>query len=152
MVYTEARTFKPRTRYATQPCVTFASDKFDSQQHGVWKDKCIKDIPYGLLSALLTTFFIMLLLFSILWVTAYLFMLAVANSSEQNIARGLNDIMQELDPLTHFQSTPKNIMFGANMGGSSHHSWVMRVLDELDRRGHKITYATTASIRKVRWH
>ncbi|KAJ8654836.1 hypothetical protein O0I10_009560 [Lichtheimia ornata] len=85
----------------------------------------------------------MLLLFSILWVTAYLFMLAVANSSEQNIARGLNDIMQELDPLTHFQSTPKNIMFGANMGGSSHHSWVMRVLDELDRRGHKITYATT---------
>lgn len=94
----------------------------------------------------------MILIFSILWVAANLFMLAVANSSEQNIARGLNDIMQELDPLTHFQSSPKNIMFGANMGASSHHSWVMRVLDELDRRGHKITYATTVSARRVQWY
>lgn len=72
--------------------------------------------------------------------------LAVANSSEHLVAWEMNDIMQELDPLTHYQNSPKNIMFGVNMGASSHHSWVMRVLDELDRRGHKITYATTASI------
>ncbi|KAI7880330.1 UDP-Glycosyltransferase/glycogen phosphorylase [Lichtheimia hyalospora FSU 10163] len=84
-----------------------------------------------------------MLITSILWVVANLFMVAVANSSDQQVARGLNDIMQELHPFTHFQNSPKNIMFGVSMGGSSHHSWVMRVLDELDRRGHKITYATT---------
>ncbi|KAI7874801.1 UDP-Glycosyltransferase/glycogen phosphorylase, partial [Lichtheimia hyalospora FSU 10163] len=38
---------------------------------------------------------------------------------------------------------PKNILFGITSGGSSHHSWVMRILDELDRRGHNVTYATT---------
>lgn len=84
-----------------------------------------------------------MILISILLVTATL--LAVANSSEHQVISNLNDIMQELDPLTRYQSSPKNIMFGVNMGASSHHSWVMRVLDELDRRGHKITYATTAS-------
>ena len=72
-------------------------------------------------------------------------MVAVANSSDQQVTWELNDILQELHPFTHFQGSPKNIMFGVSMGGSSHHSWVMRVLDELDRRGHKITYATTAS-------
>lgn len=82
-------------------------------------------------------------LISILLVIATL--LAVVNSSEHQVVSDLNDIMQELDPLTRYQNSPKNIMFGVNMGASSHHSWVMRVLDELDRRGHKITYATTAS-------
>lgn len=54
-----------------------------------------------------------------------------------------NDIFNELEPNSHFRSSPKNILFAVTVGGSSHHSWVMRVLDELDCRGHNITYATT---------
>lgn len=56
-----------------------------------------------------------------------------------------NDIFNELEPSSHFRSSPKNILFAVTVGGSSHHSWVMRVLDELDRRGHNITYATTVN-------
>lgn len=37
---------------------------------------------------------------------------------------------------------PKHIMFMTTFGGSSHVSWVLSILDELSKRGHKITYVT----------
>ncbi|KAI9489792.1 hypothetical protein BDB00DRAFT_841429 [Zychaea mexicana] len=39
--------------------------------------------------------------------------------------------------------TPKNILFGVTLGGSSHASWVTRILNELSLRGHNVTYAGT---------
>ncbi|KAI9268202.1 hypothetical protein BDA99DRAFT_505187 [Phascolomyces articulosus] len=39
--------------------------------------------------------------------------------------------------------TPKNILFGVTLGGSSHASWVVRILNELADRGHNVSYAGT---------
>ncbi|KAI8883839.1 glycosyltransferase family 1 protein [Backusella circina FSU 941] len=41
---------------------------------------------------------------------------------------------------TYFES--KNIGFVAPMGGSSHMTWVLTILDELNERGHNITFFT----------
>jgi mevalonate pyrophosphate decarboxylase len=37
---------------------------------------------------------------------------------------------------------PKNIMFSAMMGGSSHVVWVLSILQELTERGHDVTFYT----------
>lgn len=39
----------------------------------------------------------------------------------------------------------KNIAFSVSQGGSSHHNWVLTIIDLLAQRGHNITYLTTAS-------
>ncbi|KAI9274176.1 hypothetical protein BY458DRAFT_569913 [Sporodiniella umbellata] len=39
-------------------------------------------------------------------------------------------------------SESKHIMFMSTFGGSSHVSWVLSILDELSKRGHRITYVT----------
>ncbi|KAJ8654843.1 hypothetical protein O0I10_009567 [Lichtheimia ornata] len=70
-------------------------------------------------------------------------LLCLGVSSSALDAGNNNDIFAELDPSSYFRGTPKNVLFGVTAGGSSHHSWVMRVLDELVRRGHNVTYATT---------
>jgi hypothetical protein len=44
---------------------------------------------------------------------------------------------------TYFE--PKNIGFVAPMGGSSHITWVLTILDELCERGHNITFFTRVS-------
>ncbi|KAI8328562.1 hypothetical protein BC941DRAFT_444655 [Chlamydoabsidia padenii] len=49
------------------------------------------------------------------------------------------------DPIqlkTNFRSSPKNIIFGAFIPGSSHVTWVLRFLDELALRGHNVTFLT----------
>ncbi|KAI8096885.1 uncharacterized protein BX664DRAFT_68397 [Halteromyces radiatus] len=42
---------------------------------------------------------------------------------------------------SNFRST-KHILFAVTIPGSSHVTWVMRFLDELTKRGHKVTFAT----------
>ncbi|KAI9496722.1 hypothetical protein BDB00DRAFT_758169 [Zychaea mexicana] len=51
------------------------------------------------------------------------------------------DVYDELGEST-FRSS-KNILFAATLGGSSHSSWVARLLNELTLRGHRVTYAAT---------
>jgi hypothetical protein len=46
----------------------------------------------------------------------------------------------QLEPT--YASTPKNIVFGVFMAGSSHTTWVLRFLDELADRGHNVTFLT----------
>ncbi|KAG1446902.1 hypothetical protein G6F56_009427 [Rhizopus delemar] len=46
------------------------------------------------------------------------------------------------ESLTETYHEPKHIMFMSTFGGSSHVSWVLTILDELSKRGHKITYVT----------
>lgn len=77
-------------------------------------------------------------------------LLCLGVSSSALDAGNNNDIFAELDPSSYFRGTPKNVLFGVTAGGSSHHSWVMRVLDELVRRGHNVTYATTVSTMMVK--
>ncbi|CEG74966.1 hypothetical protein RMATCC62417_10085 [Rhizopus microsporus] len=37
---------------------------------------------------------------------------------------------------------PKHVMFMSTFGGSSHVNWVLSILNELSKRGHRITYVT----------
>jgi hypothetical protein len=39
-------------------------------------------------------------------------------------------------------SDPRNILFGAMHGGSSHINWVLEILEELSSRGHSTFYIT----------
>lgn len=50
------------------------------------------------------------------------------------------------ESLTETYHEPKHIMFMSTFGGSSHVSWVLTILDELSKRGHKITYVTRVRI------
>lgn len=38
--------------------------------------------------------------------------------------------------------TSKNILFIANVGGSTHVNWVLYILKELEQRGHNVTFVT----------
>lgn len=40
---------------------------------------------------------------------------------------------------------PKHVMFMSTFGGSSHVNWVLSILNELSKRGHRITYVTRVS-------
>lgn len=44
---------------------------------------------------------------------------------------------------TYRQGSVKNIAFNAFMGGSSHHTWVLSIMDSLGQRGHNMSYLTT---------
>jgi hypothetical protein len=44
--------------------------------------------------------------------------------------------------LTETYFEPKNIGFFCALGGSSHTSWVLTILDELAERGHNVTFLT----------
>ncbi|KAG2207744.1 hypothetical protein INT47_011864 [Mucor saturninus] len=44
---------------------------------------------------------------------------------------------------TYQQGAPKNIAFNAFMGGSSHHTWVLSIMETLGERGHNMSYLTT---------
>lgn len=48
-----------------------------------------------------------------------------------------------------FRTTPKNILFSSAGGGASHNSWVIRILDQLHKRGHNVFYASTVSIHYI---
>ena len=52
-----------------------------------------------------------------------------------------SDVYAELGEPTFRLS--KNILFAVTLGGSSHGSWVARILNELTLRGHLVTYAAT---------
>ncbi|KAI9496739.1 hypothetical protein BDB00DRAFT_808570 [Zychaea mexicana] len=41
--------------------------------------------------------------------------------------------------------SPRNVLFAVVAGGSSHTSWVAQILNELSKRGHSITFASTGS-------
>lgn len=45
-----------------------------------------------------------------------------------------------------FRTTPKNILFSSVGGGASHNSWIIRILDQLHKRGHNVFFASTVSI------
>lgn len=45
-----------------------------------------------------------------------------------------------------FRTTSKNILFSSMGSGSSHNSWVIRILDQLHNRGHNVFFATTVSV------
>lgn len=51
----------------------------------------------------------------------------------------------ELQP-TFREGNYKHVVFGASIGGSSHHNWVLSILDEVGQRGHRASYLTTVSI------
>jgi hypothetical protein len=44
--------------------------------------------------------------------------------------------------LTETYFEPKNIGFFCAIGGSSHTTWVLTILDELADRGHNVTFLT----------
>lgn len=48
----------------------------------------------------------------------------------------------ELQP-TFRQDNYKHIAFSASIGGSSHHHWVLSIMDNLAQRGHNLSYLTT---------
>ncbi|RCH89017.1 hypothetical protein CU098_009433, partial [Rhizopus stolonifer] len=52
-------------------------------------------------------------------------------STEENLS--------ELTPTYH---EPKNILFGCDIGGSSHVKWVLTILEEMSARGHQTFYST----------
>ena len=69
--------------------------------------------------------------------------LFVSSTAIANTGSGSLDLYEELgSPVFR---TPKNILFGVTLGGSSHASWVVRILNELAERGHNVTYAGTVS-------
>lgn len=45
-----------------------------------------------------------------------------------------------------FRTIPKNILFSSVGGGASHNSWIIRILDQLHKRGHNVFFASTVSI------
>jgi hypothetical protein len=47
-------------------------------------------------------------------------------------------------PKPSFRS-PKNIAFATLGGGSSHHIWVLELLEELHRRGHSVSFHSKVS-------
>lgn len=47
---------------------------------------------------------------------------------------------------TFRQGNFKNIAFSVGGGGSSHHNWVLSIVDLLGQRGHNISYLTTVSV------
>lgn len=49
---------------------------------------------------------------------------------------------QPIFELTEDLREPKNIMFSAMMGGSSHVLWVLSIVQELVERGHNATFYT----------
>lgn len=51
----------------------------------------------------------------------------------------------EIQP-TFREGDYKNIAFGVSIGGSSHHNWVLSIIDLLGQRGHNLSYLATASI------
>ncbi|KAG2235679.1 hypothetical protein BDF21DRAFT_355458 [Thamnidium elegans] len=50
----------------------------------------------------------------------------------------------ELQP-TFREGNYKHVAFSASIGGSSHHNWVLSILDEVGQRGHKASYLTTTT-------
>lgn len=54
--------------------------------------------------------------------------------------------MQEASHGVGFRTTSKNILFAAIGGGASHNLWVLRILDQLHNRGHKVFFSTTVCI------
>lgn len=50
----------------------------------------------------------------------------------------------QLEPT--YTLTPKHIVFGVFVAGSSHTTWVLRFLDELAARGHQVTFLTLVNI------
>ncbi|KAI8878504.1 glycosyltransferase family 1 protein [Backusella circina FSU 941] len=50
--------------------------------------------------------------------------------------------MDNLLSLTESYNEPKNIGFAGFVGGSSHYTWVLTILDELKDRGHNVTFFT----------
>lgn len=44
----------------------------------------------------------------------------------------------------------KNIAFSVSPGGSSHHNWVLSIMDLLGQRGHNTTYLTTVKTNLLR--
>ncbi|KAI9353987.1 hypothetical protein BD770DRAFT_445314 [Pilaira anomala] len=46
---------------------------------------------------------------------------------------------------TFRQDNYKHIAFSASIGGSSHHHWVLSILDNLAQRGHNLSYLTTTN-------
>jgi hypothetical protein len=51
----------------------------------------------------------------------------------------------EMQPIFR-EGNYKNIAFSALVGGSSHHNWVLSIIDELGQRGHNVSYLTTVSL------
>ncbi|KAI9253633.1 hypothetical protein EDC94DRAFT_546345 [Helicostylum pulchrum] len=50
----------------------------------------------------------------------------------------------ELQP-TFREGNYKHVAFSASAGGSSHHTWVLSILDEVGQRGHRASYLTTST-------
>jgi hypothetical protein len=48
--------------------------------------------------------------------------------------------------LSESYDQPKNIGFAGFVGGSSHYTWVLTILDELKDRGHNVTFFTKVCI------
>jgi hypothetical protein len=51
-------------------------------------------------------------------------------------------------PLLETYFEPKNFLFFGGFGGSSHHNWVLTILDETISRGHNVTFLATVSKKK----
>ncbi|KAI7849195.1 hypothetical protein BDC45DRAFT_449105 [Circinella umbellata] len=82
----------------------------------------------------------MLLLFLIYAAIGILCALFASGTTATNSSSSLS-LYEELGSPTF--RTSKNILFGVTLGGSSHASWVVRILNELAERGHNVTYAGT---------
>ena len=64
-------------------------------------------------------------------------LLSVASYISSGTAAGENTFQLALD-----YHVPKNIVFSAAQGGSSHVVWVLSILEELAARGHHTTFYT----------
>ncbi|CAO3594837.1 unnamed protein product [Absidia cylindrospora] len=49
---------------------------------------------------------------------------------------------KQQQPLFPTYRTQKNILFACTLGGSSHANWVLAILNNLNQRGHDVTFAT----------
>jgi hypothetical protein len=50
-------------------------------------------------------------------------------------------VVEGIVPKANYR-TPKNIIFSTQGGGSSHHMWVLELLEEMHNRGHSVSLYT----------
>ncbi|KAI8092895.1 uncharacterized protein BX664DRAFT_294266 [Halteromyces radiatus] len=61
---------------------------------------------------------------------------------QQAFTSALSTKQQSLEELNPTFRTSKNILFACTVGGSTHANWVLAILNELETRGHNVTFAT----------